>query len=314
MVQSTAAARRDQFTSVRDRLAQQQGLPFLTILSRPHGRGGLPRSSATSGGSASTPPGSPWASSSPRSSPTTSPATRPSIASRSSATTRDSPRSPPRRPATARPGPACPRGSSGTWSAGPGGRSMNEPMTPGSSTAGRSRSSTARPSSCPTRRGTRRRTPSRAARPPGWASRSRGSSWSSAWPWARCSRPRSAPTRASRPASWPCSGRSSTSSGPATSSLADRFFCSYWVIAALRRRGVDVVVRLHQRRTADFRRGRRLGRGDHLVTWTKPAQVPDWMSRAEYEAMPRGAGGPRVPGPGPDKTKRVRTAGDRRRR
>ena len=30
--------------------------------------------------------------------------------------------------------------------------------------------------------------------------------------------------------------------------LADRFFCSYWVIAALRARGVDVVVRLHQRR------------------------------------------------------------------
>ncbi len=41
--------------------------------------------------------------------------------------------------------------------------------------------------------------------------------------------------------------------------LADRFFCSYWVIAALQARGVDVVVRLHQRRTADSRRGRRLG-------------------------------------------------------
>jgi hypothetical protein len=49
--------------------------------------------------------------------------------------------------------------------------------------------------------------------------------------------------------------------------LGDRFFCSYWVIAELRRRGVDVVFRLHQRRRADFRRGRRLGRADHLVTW-----------------------------------------------
>jgi hypothetical protein len=68
--------------------------------------------------------------------------------------------------------------------------------------------------------------------------------------------------------------------------LADRFFCSYWVIAALRARGVDVVVRLHQCRTADFRRGRRLGREDHIVTWTKPQQVPDWMDRAEYDAMP----------------------------
>jgi Transposase DDE domain len=68
--------------------------------------------------------------------------------------------------------------------------------------------------------------------------------------------------------------------------LADRSYCSYWVIAALRARGVDVVVRLHQCRTADFRRGRRLGRDDHIVIWDKPKQVPDWMSRAEYDAMP----------------------------
>ena len=68
--------------------------------------------------------------------------------------------------------------------------------------------------------------------------------------------------------------------------LADRFHCSSWAIAALTARGVDVVLRLHQARVADFRRGSRLGREDHLVTWTKPAHVPGWMSRAEYEAMP----------------------------
>ena len=68
--------------------------------------------------------------------------------------------------------------------------------------------------------------------------------------------------------------------------LADRFFSSYWLIAALQSRGVDVLVRLHQCRTADFRRGRRLGREDHLVTWPKPRKSPDWMSRAEYESMP----------------------------
>jgi hypothetical protein len=67
--------------------------------------------------------------------------------------------------------------------------------------------------------------------------------------------------------------------------LGDRFFCSYWVIAALQRRGVDVVFRLHQRRTADFRRGRRSGREDHLVTWTRPAR-PDWMGAEEYARMP----------------------------
>ena len=68
--------------------------------------------------------------------------------------------------------------------------------------------------------------------------------------------------------------------------LADRCFGSYGVIAAVQARGVEVVVRLHQARTADFRRGRRLGREDHLVTWAKPTHVPGWMSRAEYEAMP----------------------------
>jgi hypothetical protein len=88
--------------------------------------------------------------------------------------------------------------------------------------------------------------------------------------------------------------------------LGDRFFCSYWVIAELRRRGVDVVFRLHQRRTADFRRGRRLGRADRLVTWTKPAR-PDWMSREVYEAMPAELAIRQFRVRVQDKTKRVRT-------
>ncbi len=88
--------------------------------------------------------------------------------------------------------------------------------------------------------------------------------------------------------------------------LADRFFGSYWVIAALQARGVDVVVRLHQARKADFRRGRRLGREDHLVTWTKPAHVPDWMSRHEYDAMPARITVRELRVRVKDKTKRVR--------
>jgi hypothetical protein len=88
--------------------------------------------------------------------------------------------------------------------------------------------------------------------------------------------------------------------------LADRFFCSYWVIAALQARGVDVVVRLHQARKADFRRGRRLGREDHIVTWTKPTHVPDWMSRAEYAAMPARITVRELRVRVKDKTKRVR--------
>jgi hypothetical protein len=89
--------------------------------------------------------------------------------------------------------------------------------------------------------------------------------------------------------------------------LADRFFCSYWVIAALQARGVDVVVRLHQARKADFRRGRRLGRQDHIVNWTKPKHVPDWMSRREYDAMPAQLTIRELRIRVKDKTKRVRS-------
>lgn len=89
--------------------------------------------------------------------------------------------------------------------------------------------------------------------------------------------------------------------------LADRFFCSYWLIAALRAHGADVVVRLHQRRSADFRRGRRVGREDHVVTWPKPKQVPDWMTRAEYDAVPAALTVRELRVRVRDKTKRVRS-------
>jgi hypothetical protein len=67
--------------------------------------------------------------------------------------------------------------------------------------------------------------------------------------------------------------------------LADRYYCSYFMIALLLERGIDFVVRLHQARTADFRRGRRLGAGDHLVDWQRPAK-PEWMDQETYERMP----------------------------
>jgi Transposase DDE domain len=67
--------------------------------------------------------------------------------------------------------------------------------------------------------------------------------------------------------------------------LGDRIYCTYFDIALLRERSVDAVVRLHQQRRADFRRGRRLGRNDHLVVWTKPRR-PDWMDEETYRRLP----------------------------
>ena len=67
--------------------------------------------------------------------------------------------------------------------------------------------------------------------------------------------------------------------------LADRCYCSYFDIAMLKARGVDVVFRLHQQRKADFRRGRRLGRKDHIVSWPRPSR-PVWMDETTYEQIP----------------------------
>jgi len=67
--------------------------------------------------------------------------------------------------------------------------------------------------------------------------------------------------------------------------LGDRYYCSYFMIALLQELGIDVVARLHQCRDVDFQRGRRLGAGDHIVTWVKP-QRPDWMDHATYQGMP----------------------------
>jgi DDE family transposase len=67
--------------------------------------------------------------------------------------------------------------------------------------------------------------------------------------------------------------------------VADRFYCSYFMVALLRDRGVEVVVRLHQKRSYDFRRGRRLGRDDHVVCWHRPEQ-PEWMDDETYATMP----------------------------
>ena len=67
--------------------------------------------------------------------------------------------------------------------------------------------------------------------------------------------------------------------------LGDRYFASFFGIAGLKEREVDGLFRMHQRRQCDFRRGRRLGVEDHVVTWARPER-PDWMDEATYARMP----------------------------
>ena len=67
--------------------------------------------------------------------------------------------------------------------------------------------------------------------------------------------------------------------------LADRYDCGWFSIALLQELGVDAAVRLHQLRNADFRKGERLGKGDHLVERPRPPK-PAWMDDATYARMP----------------------------
>jgi hypothetical protein len=66
--------------------------------------------------------------------------------------------------------------------------------------------------------------------------------------------------------------------------LADRLMCAWTEMVMLKLRGVESVTRLGKRE-ADFRRGRRLGPGDHVVTWPKPRK-PHTIDQAAYDALP----------------------------
>jgi hypothetical protein len=68
--------------------------------------------------------------------------------------------------------------------------------------------------------------------------------------------------------------------------LADRLYCSYCLLALALQRNVDCVVRLHQKRRADFRRGQCLAHDDRVVVWQRPAR-PEWMDEATYAAIPQ---------------------------
>jgi hypothetical protein len=67
--------------------------------------------------------------------------------------------------------------------------------------------------------------------------------------------------------------------------LADRLMCTWTEMVMLKQRRVDCVCRLTSHRKADFRRGERLGKDDHIVKWPKPAK-PRSIDRETYNALP----------------------------
>lgn len=67
--------------------------------------------------------------------------------------------------------------------------------------------------------------------------------------------------------------------------LFDRYYAGWIMLALLQEMEVDFVTILHQLREADFSKGKRLGKGDHVVTWAKPAK-PDWLDQETYDRLP----------------------------
>jgi hypothetical protein len=67
--------------------------------------------------------------------------------------------------------------------------------------------------------------------------------------------------------------------------VMDRYYCSFMMIALLLLQGTQTCARKHHLRHTDFRRGRRLGKCDHLITWTRPKR-PAWMDEETYAQIP----------------------------
>jgi hypothetical protein len=73
--------------------------------------------------------------------------------------------------------------------------------------------------------------------------------------------------------------------GPDVLALLDRYFAGWFMLALLLARRAQFVTRLHQHRDADFSKGKRLGKGDHIVAWIKPKR-PEWMDQETYDSLP----------------------------
>ena len=84
--------------------------------------------------------------------------------------------------------------------------------------------------------------------------------------------------------------------------LADALYCNYFLIATLMGAGVDVLFEQNGSRITDFRRGKSLGKRDHLVRWPKRCSAPGVDDARAVRVLPQGADGtrgqPRPPGAG----------------
>ncbi len=70
--------------------------------------------------------------------------------------------------------------------------------------------------------------------------------------------------------------------------LGDAFYGTYFLLAHLLDNGIDAVFEQMGARkcVTDFRKGKRVGTKDHIVTLTKPKKRPDWMTKKAFIHAP----------------------------
>ena len=69
--------------------------------------------------------------------------------------------------------------------------------------------------------------------------------------------------------------------------LTDALMSTWYEMWTLKLRGVDSVSRLNKAtRQGDFRRGQRLGKGDHIVRWQKPGPMIRSLDWTTYKSLP----------------------------
>jgi len=72
---------------------------------------------------------------------------------------------------------------------------------------------------------------------------------------------------------------------PGDTLVADCFYCTYWLIAACRNKGVNIVMKNHDKREDHPATAHRINKHERTTVWFKPNR-PGWMSEDEYDSMP----------------------------
>ena len=72
---------------------------------------------------------------------------------------------------------------------------------------------------------------------------------------------------------------------PGDTLVADCFYCTYWIVAACKVKGVNLVMKNHDKRDDDPLGANRIDKHQRTTVWLRP-QRPDWMTEEEYAACP----------------------------